>query len=81
MITNRTLAFLRFASAHLLDRLAANQIVRVKHEQYGGRLVGYLESRAGLRLQLFLHLAVPGRCPAPTWIATSVTCHRYILVR
>ncbi|KAH9027798.1 hypothetical protein EDB85DRAFT_1973063 [Lactarius pseudohatsudake] len=54
MITNRTLALLRLAPAHLLDQLAAapNQVVRVKHEQYGGRLVCYLEPRAGLRLQL-----------------------------
>ncbi|KAH9013003.1 hypothetical protein EDB85DRAFT_2035886, partial [Lactarius pseudohatsudake] len=50
------LALLRLASAYLLDQLAAahNQVVRVKHEQYGGRLVGYLEPRASLWLRLFL---------------------------
>ncbi|KAH8979668.1 hypothetical protein EDB86DRAFT_2984024, partial [Lactarius hatsudake] len=66
MITNRTLALLRLAPAHLLDQLATapNQVAHVKHEQYGSRFVGYLEPRAGLRLRLFLHLAVPGRCPS-----------------
>ncbi|KAH9003916.1 hypothetical protein EDB83DRAFT_2466926 [Lactarius deliciosus] len=54
MLTNRTIALLRLAPAHLLDQLAAapNQVARVKHEQYGGRLTGYLEPRAGLMLQL-----------------------------
>ncbi|KAH9166146.1 hypothetical protein EDB89DRAFT_2005077, partial [Lactarius sanguifluus] len=53
MITSRTLALICFAPVFLLDQLAAapNQVVRVKHEQYGGRLVGYLEPHAGLRLQ------------------------------
>ncbi|KAH9165321.1 hypothetical protein EDB89DRAFT_1911497 [Lactarius sanguifluus] len=38
MITNRTLALLRLAPTHLLDQLAEapNQVMRVKHEQYGG---------------------------------------------
>ncbi|KAH9011494.1 hypothetical protein EDB85DRAFT_2042208 [Lactarius pseudohatsudake] len=51
MITNRTLALLRLAPAHLLDQLAAapNQVVRVKHEQYGSRLLDYLEPHALLR--------------------------------
>ncbi|KAH8991770.1 hypothetical protein EDB86DRAFT_2934082 [Lactarius hatsudake] len=68
MITNRTLALLHLTPAHL-DQLATapNPVMHVKHEQYGGRLVSYLEPRAGLRLQLFLHLAFPGRCPAPIW--------------
>ncbi|KAH9019888.1 hypothetical protein EDB85DRAFT_2278921 [Lactarius pseudohatsudake] len=71
MITNRTLALLRLAPAHLLDQLAAapNQIVRVK-------------TAAGL--QLFLRLAVPAMPCSDiangTWIAASATRHRYVLV-
>ncbi|KAH9015551.1 hypothetical protein EDB84DRAFT_1443396 [Lactarius hengduanensis] len=44
-IMDRTLALLRLAPARLLDQLAAapNRVVRVKHEQYGGWFVGYLE--------------------------------------
>ncbi|KAH9012406.1 hypothetical protein EDB83DRAFT_2556920 [Lactarius deliciosus] len=51
MITNRTLALLRLVPAHLLDQLATapNQVAHVKHEQYGSRLVGYLEPHALLR--------------------------------
>ncbi|KAH9158887.1 hypothetical protein EDB89DRAFT_2085213 [Lactarius sanguifluus] len=53
MITNRTLALLRLAPAHLPDQLAAapNQVVRVKHEQYGGSCSSFLAFLADAQLR------------------------------